>query len=284
MSLHAHASHRHALRLQPSDEVEVGLALRCAGLDVEVVEVQHRGGVGLVRPTERIGDGLDTEPVDERVTGPQRAVVVDDLVRDVPGGDAPRVVADDGRDVVVQDVAQLVVGEAAFGEPGRVAPVPEQVVAAHLLVVRLREVEHGVRGREVVAVALRVDGAPLERVLRCQGRELRGQQRAVRLVGRQRVRVVGARQVAAADDGRADEHAVRRDVSQRGADRRAAARGDAARAGAGGEQREGRHCDGRRHPAGRRGRHHAPKPRAAPSRHEVVTRPRHGRLTPVLVC
>ena len=111
----------------------------------------------------------------------QLAVVAEDLVGDVPLGDAPAVVADDGLDVELELLVELVAAPALLRDPARELLVPDERVPANRLAVFLREVHQRVGVGEVELPALGLEVLHLHDVL---GRE------AVEVL-RERVLVLG---------------------------------------------------------------------------------------------
>ena len=156
-----------ALRLQPLDEAHGGVPLGRLP-EVVVVVVELRVGVGLVGELEGLREVVLADRLEPGCL-PQRPVLVEGLVHDVPAADAAAVAAHDRRDVVPQAGEQRVaVGllPALAGEdPGGRLLVPQQHVAHHEHPVASAELDVPVGRLEVVAIGLGVDGLPLEHVL-----------------------------------------------------------------------------------------------------------------------
>jgi hypothetical protein len=88
------------LRLEPPDETYGGVPLRRLP-EVVVVVVELRLGVGRVSELERLRDVVLADRLEPR-RPPERAVLVEGLVDDVPAADAATVTADDGVDVALE--------------------------------------------------------------------------------------------------------------------------------------------------------------------------------------
>lgn len=163
MALEAEALHRDAVGLQLLDQLVVGVALGVDAVDVVVVEVQLGVRVGLVGPAQGVGDVAGAERLEEDRLA-VGAVLVEGLVDDVPVDDLALVVPCHRLDVVLEDGAQLVGGPGAIGEPGGELAVPDERVAADLLVVVLGEGHDLVAGGEVEDAGLGLGGVPLHGV------------------------------------------------------------------------------------------------------------------------
>ncbi|GAA3350848.1 hypothetical protein GCM10020358_78290 [Amorphoplanes nipponensis] len=192
------AVQRHAVGLQLLGQRLVRVDLDAGPFHAVVVQEQLSLRVGLVRPAEGVGHDARAEFTDEDVFLAVLAILVEDLVGDVPLLDLAAVVADHREDVVLEDRAQLRLGELALGQPRRVLAVPEQGVPADDLTVLPRELDDRVGRAEVVLAALGVDEFPLHLVLGGDRVEFAGQDLPVRLVVGERVRVVLLEVVAAA--------------------------------------------------------------------------------------
>ncbi len=251
MTLHGEAVDRDAVGLHLLDQLVVGVALRVDALHAVVVEEELGVGVGAVRPSERVGDDAGAELADPDVLLAVGAVVVEDLVGDVPLLDVTGVAADHGLDVVAQDPAQLRGIEVAVLQPRRVLVVPEQGVTAHHLPVLLGEPDDVVGRSEPVGVLCRPQELPLHLVLRRQGAELLAEDPPVGAVVRERVGVVLLLVVAAAGDGAAHDEVAGGGAAERLSGgpgcrrRRRTGRGRRGRDRGGGGQGdgEGRHGD-----------------------------------------
>src|SRR6185437_13490969 len=113
--------------------------------DVVVVVGEHGVRVDAAGGAEGDVDVVGQDFLPGRVAHAVGQVVgdLDGFVDDVPAMDAALVAAGDGLDVVDEDVLGVGGGDGC-GEPGRKRAVPDEVVAAHLHVVVLGEVDDGV--------------------------------------------------------------------------------------------------------------------------------------------
>ena len=196
---------RDAVGEEVHDERVVGVALGVDAIDVVVVEEQQRLRIGLVRPTEAVGDDLRAQLTDPDVPGgAQLGVVIEDLIDDVPLLHAARVATGHREDVVPQDLAQLLRGVVALLDPFGVLAVPHQGVSAHHLAVGLGEVRDRVGVGEVVGVRRGAQVVPLHLVLGRERGELAREHLAVGLVAGERIRVVHVGVVPTAGDSAAD--------------------------------------------------------------------------------
>src|SRR5438552_256325 len=166
---------RDSLVSEPPDQLDGALPLGRA-LELVVVVVQLRVGVGLVGKPERRGEVVLSQ---NREPGgaSQRAVVVERLVHDVPALDPAAVAPHHGVDVVAQAGEQRVpadgVAPGVLEHPARRLLVPDQVMPHDEHPVPLAERDVAVGGGEVVAPATGMHRAPLEHVLGRDRVELR---------------------------------------------------------------------------------------------------------------
>ena len=154
-----------AQRTQQGGQGQRQVRLRIDGLGEIVVQIETRPRVGFVGEAERHRDVVRPDAAQPQVVAQAEAVIGDDFVDDVPLLDPTAVVPDDGGDVVVQDLNQLVAREGAVGEPLRILGVPDQRVTAHHHVMGLGERDDLVAAREVVPIPFGMDWPPLHGVL-----------------------------------------------------------------------------------------------------------------------
>src|SRR5690606_30872225 len=163
VALQADPVQRHALVQQVAGEAVQGVALRVEALDVVVVDVELRVGVGGVGGAQGLRDVVGADlAVEDRV--PQAAVLVERFVDHVPTGDVPGVAADGGGDVAAHLVQQFTGGEVGVLHPVGELVVPDEGVAVDLLAVLLGEGDHAVGRTPVVVSPGGLQGAPLHLV------------------------------------------------------------------------------------------------------------------------
>jgi hypothetical protein len=183
--LQADAVDRHVLRDEAADQLEHAVGLVAQPFRAVVVVEEECAGVGRVRDPERLGDVPGAQPAREHRVAQQSARVRHRLVHDVPGGDAAAIAAHHRPDVLDHRGPQPVRRQRRH--PRRELLVPDERVALDAHGVRLGEGDDVVRGREVEPVGLRVDRAPLHRVLGREGVEPRREGRPVPWLGHQRL-------------------------------------------------------------------------------------------------
>ena len=163
MALEADTVERHALRQQRLREAEHRVALGVLALDVVVVQVQLRVRVGGVRGPQRVGDVAAAHRVEERVRH-ERSVAVERLVDHVPRVALALVVGGLGGDVGLHRRLHLASWQG--GHPRGELALPDQVVTAHPLAVRLGIGDDLVARAEVERAVGRLGGVPLHLVAR----------------------------------------------------------------------------------------------------------------------
>ena len=182
VALEADAVERHALRQQRLREAEHRVALGVLALDVEVVQVQLRVRVGGVRGPQRVGDVAAAHRVEERVRH-ERPVAVERLVDHVPRVALALVVGGLGGDVGLH--RRLHLASRQGGHPRGELALPDQVVTAHPLAVRLGIGDDLVARAEVERAVGRLGGVPLHLVARRDHVELLGLELGHRRLGQQ---------------------------------------------------------------------------------------------------
>ena len=247
MILQPHGGDRYPLVPKPPDQLDGAPPLGRA-LELVVVVVQLRVGVGLVGEPERRGEVVLSQ---NREPGgaAQRAVVAERFVHDVPAFDPAPVASHHGVDVVAQPREQGVPAHRRAGRvlehPARCLVVPDQVMPDDEHAVPLAECDVAVGGREVVRPGPGMHRRPFERVLGRDRVELRLHDR-------------GAEGVLAGKLRRVERRADEKDTPERGAQR--GRRGNGRRRRTCAAERERAHEDGerpatptaaRRHPRGR---------------------------------
>ena len=130
----------------------------------------------------RVGDEVGAQRLVEDRVAPA-AVLVEDLVDHVPLGDAPAIVADDGLDVELGLLVELVAVPALARDPARQLLVPQQRMTAHLLAVLLGELDEAVGVGEVELSPLGLEVLHLHHVLGRQGVEVLRERGLVCAVG-----------------------------------------------------------------------------------------------------
>src|ERR1039458_1426607 len=163
--------HRHALRQQRLREAVHRVALGVHALDSVVVQVQLRVRVGSVRGPQRVGDVAAAHRVVERVRH-ERPVTVERLVDHVPRVALALVVGGLRGDVGLH--RRLHLASRQGGHPRGELALPDQVVTAHPLAVRLGIGDDLVARAEVERAVGRLCGVPLYLVARRDHVELLG--------------------------------------------------------------------------------------------------------------
>jgi hypothetical protein len=187
VALEADCVERRPLGEQLLHQAEVAVLPGARRQDAKLVEEQLRFRVRLTREAQRVGDVGPSKQSREHVRGEAvspRGIAerAQRLVHDVPGLHPPRIPAHHRPDVLGHQGAQGV----GIGDAGEVVGVRridglpvDQGVAPHAHAVGLGERHQLVGLREVVAVDLRVDGAPLHLHEGRHGVELARQHRRV---------------------------------------------------------------------------------------------------------
>ena len=178
-------------------------------LEIEVVVVQLGVRIGLVRELERLGHVVVAD-ADLPRRFPQRPVLVDRFVDDVPAVDLAFVAPDDRPDVIAHAREQRVaIGGLAvrtLEHPGAGLRMPDEIVPDHLHVAIETELHVPIRRVERVAVRGRLRRLELQHVLRTDLIELLRDDVDGGGVGAVELSLV---------DGDADHHPFRHQILQR---------------------------------------------------------------------
>ena len=166
-----------------------GVRLRIHGFRSAVVIEEKRVGVGLMSPAERLFNvgGRFACEADSRLVIPDGrfhfSVLVEPFVEHIPGEHLAAIVSGYARDVLVQDVRELLHSESLASQPGRVGPSPDQGVTTHLHAVRFGEPDDLVALSEVEGRLVGAKDPPFHRIFGLDHIELAAERGGVLLFG-----------------------------------------------------------------------------------------------------
>src|SRR5262249_1737011 len=150
MGLKANAIKRHTLRFEALRQRVHRVALWSDALDIVVVQEQPGVRISLVRPSQRVGNIVRAERVQPH-RRPQGTILIERLLDAIPLPDFAAEMPGLSGDMLLEDVSKLRVGKGSRDQPGRQLVVPDQIMAAHYLVVLLGKLYLGVclfKGRD----------------------------------------------------------------------------------------------------------------------------------------
>lgn len=153
---------------------------------------EQRVGIGLASPAEALREVVRVliRIADPGLIVPERAAqstcsfaFVEGLIDDIPSEDFSAVVGDDGLDVDLEEVGELLGGVVSIRQPGWILVVPYECVAAHFHVVTEGEVDDLIGLGEIEGLGVGTQNLPFQRVFGLDHIELASERGSVKGFG-----------------------------------------------------------------------------------------------------